>query len=188
MGETMERPNEKTFLLQVLGGQADAVAFCQSLARISQIVDDLHDQDKPVAASTIKAMAWEVLVQLPSNPFYQRHFPTLQGMVRGALNDWFDSTVFEASGNGHDLSLAFVLRDSLTGVVSQCAYLVGGYNHMITVSPQIRRYFHDETLPAYIRPFQPADPPAQASAEQADANKRKRPAKRKPTSQKRGQT
>ena len=184
MGETMERPSEKTFLLQVLGGQSDAVAFCQTLARISQIVDDLHDQDKAVAPSTIKAMAWDALVQLPSNTFYQRHFPTLQGMVRGALNDWFDSCVFEHDARTNDLPLAFVLRDSLTGIVSQCAYLVGGYTHMVTVSPSIRRYFHDETLPAYLETFRPPSTEDKRTEEAAPPKSsypgsRKTPAKRK---------
>lgn len=137
------------FLARVLKETPAAIAFCEQVFRVSQIVDDLHDGDKRVDAATRDGLLWEMLVALPDNPFYAQHFDTLQPMVRTALADWLDSADLEATGDAHDASLAFVLRDQLTGVVVQCAYLIGGYSWMRAVSAEIRRYFHDETLDAY---------------------------------------
>jgi hypothetical protein len=69
--------------------------------------------------------------------------------MAAALQDWRDSVTLEREGDPHGRSLAFVLRDQLTGLVVQCAYLVGGSAWMAEVSAGIRRYFHDETLSAY---------------------------------------
>lgn len=140
---------EREFLRSVLHDRGDAVALCEQLFRASQLIDDLHDGDKTVTPAQRQALIWEMLVAIPENVFYRRHFAALQPLVRAALNDWLDSTDLEATGDAHDGTLAFVLRDQLTAVVSQCAYIVGGYDWMRSVSAQIRRHFHDETLDDY---------------------------------------
>jgi hypothetical protein len=52
-------------------------------------------------------------------------------------------------GNSHQQTIAFVLRDNYCGIVSQCAYLIGGYVWMRKVSPEIRKLIFDETLEQY---------------------------------------
>lgn len=138
---------QREFLSTVLRGHDPAVRFCERVFNISQVVDDLHDKDRAVTGTQRNALIWDMLT-LTSDPFYRYHFYVLQPMLRTALNDWFDSTQLE-QGDHHDRTLAFVLRDQLTGVVSQCAYLVGGYDWLRQVSVDIRRYFHDETLEDY---------------------------------------
>ncbi|WP_423820822.1 hypothetical protein V5738_10825 [Salinisphaera sp. SPP-AMP-43] len=148
---------QREFLSRVLGGNESAVAFCERAFRISQNIDDLYDGDKVVDDPKRDALIWDMLVGLPDNPFYQAHFDTLQPLIRAALSDWIDSTTLE-SGDDHEVSLAFVLRDQLTGVVSQCAYLVGGYQHMRNVSVEIRRHFHNERLDDYQASLQERAP------------------------------
>lgn len=142
---------ERQFLSRVLLNNAEAIEFCFCLFRSSQIIDDIHDRDEPVSRDAVRAMAWDVFVNLPSNAFYQQHMPVLQGHIRQTLLDWLDSAVLESTGDPHDQSLAFVLRESLSSLVSSCAYLIGGYAHMVRVSPEVRRYFHDGTFAEYVR-------------------------------------
>ena len=70
--------------------------------------------------------------------------------MAGALQDWRDSVILERSESEHFKTIAFVLRDQLTSVVVQCAYLIGGESWMESVGPKIRAHFHEDTLSDYL--------------------------------------
>lgn len=145
----MPRPHETEFLNEALQGRREAVFLCQTLFRLSQVIDDLHDADKPVTKEQIHRMAWEALVELPSNAFYQQHFAALQPLIRGWLADWMDSCLLE-QGDDHGKHMAFVLRDSIGAVVIHCAYLIGGYDWMRKVAVPVRQHIFEESLEAYM--------------------------------------
>jgi hypothetical protein len=142
------REDEAAFLNRVLLEDRDAVVFALVLAQISQVLDDLVDNDAMLSGDTITRAFWQALVALPCNGFYQRHFDILQPQIQMVFFDWLNANVLE-QGSDEDRNLAFVLRDSLTGLLVTCARLVGGYEHAQGVGPEIRRRFHDESLEAY---------------------------------------
>lgn len=146
----MPRSNEREFLQHVLQGQHAPILFCETLFRISQTLDDLIDKDRPVSDDAIYDAFWEALIELPANPFYRAHEPYLRPLMAAALQDWRDSVRLERSGNHHHRTLAFVLRDQLTSLVVQCAYLVGGSQWMQKVSGEVRLHFHEDTLMDYV--------------------------------------
>lgn len=146
----MPRPNEAEFLLQVLKGSQDAATFCKTLFEISQTLDDLIDGDKPVQQQDVISTFWKALIELPANPFYRRHELYLRPLMASSLQDWRDSVLLERSDSEHFKTLAFVLRDQLTGVVIQCAYLIGGEAWMTQVSAQVRAHFHEDQLADYL--------------------------------------
>lgn len=154
----MQNLSERDFLLQVLRGDQYAVAFCETLFSLSQVLDDLVDGDKPVGSTTVVNSFWDALIELPANPFYRMHEQYLRPQMAVALQDWRDSMVLERQPDVHARTLAFVMRDQLTGIVSQAAYLVGGRDWMQEVSPQIRLYFHDESLSDYLTSLMPEVP------------------------------
>ncbi|NWB55138.1 hypothetical protein [Pseudomonas sp. F8002] len=144
MSETQEQ-----LLARVLKGDPNAITFCETLFAISQTLDDIVDGDKALTTNDIYHAFWLALIELPINPFY-RHFENfVRPLMAAALQDWRDSVTLELDGDHHGRSLAFVLRDQLTGLVVQCAYLIGGTAWMAEVSASIRRHFHDETFSAY---------------------------------------
>ena len=146
----MSGSSERQFLVEVLRGDLSAVAMCEQLFRISQVLDDLVDGDKPVPAELIIKSFWEALIALPANPFYRQHESTIRPLMAAALQDWTDATRLERADDHHGKTIAFVLRDQLTSLVTQVACIVGGYEWMQEVSIHIRRRFHDETLADYI--------------------------------------
>ncbi|WXL27768.1 hypothetical protein WG219_10075 [Ectopseudomonas mendocina] len=146
----MPRPEEREFLQHVLQQQPAPILFCETLFRISQTLDDLIDRDRPVSDDMIYAAFWEALIELPANPFYRTHEPYLRPLMAAALQDWRDSVRLERSGDYHCQTLAFVLRDQLTSLVVQCAYLVGGKGWMQQVSEDVRMHFHEDSLQGYI--------------------------------------
>ncbi len=141
---------ELNHLTHALRGDLQAIKFCDDLFALTQVWDDLVDGDREVAPETVNRTFWRALVELPQNPFYLRNLEDLRPLLRGFFNDWFDANSLE-HGDVHERTLSFVLRDAVGSVVSQCAYLVGGYEWMRQVSPDIRRMIHDERLEDYLR-------------------------------------
>lgn len=149
----MPQPNERAFLQHVLKDHAAAILFCEALFRVSQVLDDLIDGDKPVTSDAIYRAFWEAMIDIPGNAFYRAHEPLLRPLMAAALQDWRDSVTLERDGDRHGRTLAFVLRDQLTSLVVQCAGLVGGFAWMQQVSADIRRHFHEDKLDDYLNEF-----------------------------------
>nr|WP_299241368.1 hypothetical protein [uncultured Halomonas sp.] len=150
----MPRDNERQFLIEALRGNASAVNFCETLFRATHVIDDLIDKDRSVNDGDIFRTFWDCLFELPVNPFYRQHEPYLRPILANGFQDWWDSVKLERAGDAHARTLSFVLRDSLTSVVVQCAYLVGGYDWMQQVSEAIRRHAHEDTLEQYMTDLQ----------------------------------
>ncbi len=143
------------FLNQVLLGNKSAVDFCKILFNVSQVLDDLIDKDKEITDEEIFKSYWLCLIDLPSNPFYIKHAPMLVPLMQAFMVDYRDSVTLEraknynAQNNDHGKNIAFTLRDSIGSVVTHCALMVGGYDHMAAVSAQIRLFIFDESLEDY---------------------------------------
>ena len=140
--------SEHENLIYWLKGDMAAVAFCEAVFRVSQTYDDLIDRDMPVSEEQIHRVFWECLVEIPANPFYQRHQHFLRPLLQASIVDWRDSNEL-ARGGDDDQNIAFVLRDSVSSLAIHCAFLVGGREWMLSVSPAIRRAIFDEDLSKY---------------------------------------
>ncbi|GAB7221304.1 hypothetical protein VoSk93_05150 [Vibrio owensii] len=145
--------NQREFIEHALLGDKAAIDFVVKLFNISQIFDDLIDKDKPVSDEDIFRSYWLCLIELPKNPFYMRHAATLIPMMQIFLVDYRDSVILEReralTENEHGKNIAFVLRDSIGSIITHCAYLIGGYEHMANISVQVREVIFDESLEAY---------------------------------------
>lgn len=146
----VERMPEREFLLDVLRGQHAAVDLCQMLAAISQVWDDLVDRDREVSIEQVNNAFFAALIRVPANTFYQQYFADLHPLLQSAAYDYLAANELER-GSSDDQALAFVLRDNLVAMVTQCAALVGGHRWAITKAADIRRYFHDEKAADYVR-------------------------------------
>lgn len=142
---------EREFLLDVLKGNPEAVEFCQTLGTISQAWDDAIDAG---ITSGISGAFVGALITLPANAFYREHIAQLQPLIQASIIDWLTANELER-GSPHDKTLAFVLRDSLTAVVIQCAAIVGGLPWAIANAPRIRRAMQQEPLSHYLKGLEP---------------------------------
>lgn len=154
----MPRQDEQQFLAYVLQGQPQAIAFCHRLYATTQVIDDLIDKDRDVSDEELFRAFWDCLFELPINPFYRQHEIYLRPILATGFQDWWDSVKLERAGDNHARHVAFVLRDSLTSVVIQCAYLIGGYDWMQEVSETIRRHAHEDTLSEYMNGLEGVEP------------------------------
>lgn len=146
----MPRQDEHAFLRQVLLDNTPAVEFIETLARISQTLDDLVDGDRSLSQHDVLSCFWQALIELPANPFYRQHEPYLRPIMASVLQDWRDSVVLERSDDLHNRTLAFVMRDQMATLITQCAYLVGGHSWMTRVSVPVRQHVHEEMFEDYL--------------------------------------
>lgn len=137
-------------LTEALRGDQAAVRLIRDLSSIFSAQGAL---DTP---ATLHKAAWQALVEVPSNPFFQQHADSLRPMVRQALLDSQAAQVM-SGGDGHEQTLAFVLRDGLIGLICHCAYLVGGYAWAVEAGPKIRARFHQETLEDFLTRLNPPE-------------------------------
>lgn len=149
-----EFKTEQALLTWALKGHVSAIDYCHVIGQLSQLLDDLVDGDKPVTKEQVTHAFFVMLCELPANHFFVKNNQSLMAILSGAFNAWLDSNVLE-KGSEHDKNIAFVLRDSLTELVSHCAYLIGGYQWQREVSPVVRRYFYDESLTDYKAALNP---------------------------------
>lgn len=140
---------EREFLTGILQGVEEAVDLCVTLGEIAQKWDDIIDGDAEPTPENISALVLLVIGELNRNPFYQRHIGELQPLIEVSIVDWLTANQFE-KGDYHERTLAFVLRDSLHSIVIHMARIIGGMRWAVEVSPDIRRFFHDEGLTEYL--------------------------------------
>lgn len=135
---------------KVLKGNVDAIHFVDTLGFITQVWDDLIDKDNAkLTANEINKAFWCALVEIPQNPFFILHHKEFIPLFRDYINAWLDANELEKT-NKHGKTIAFVLRDLGSGIVHQCAYLIGGYDWMREVSLLIRDTIFDETIEEYM--------------------------------------
>jgi hypothetical protein len=151
----MNTETEYEFISNVLMGNQDAIRMANELFFVYQIWDDFIDKDKDIAAETFNRMMWTVLVDLPLNPFYIAHFSHLAPIIRSGIIDWFDSNIIEAETDEQKrenlLKISFIIRCNAGSLLSHMALLIGGYDWMRKVSPQVREWIHDESFEEYVR-------------------------------------
>jgi hypothetical protein len=143
--------SERAKLNDFLQGNADAVEMITLLGEISQTWDDLIDQDKGVSRERISNAFIKCLSTLPRNAFYREYQLELLPVIEMAMLDWLSANDLEAGNNRHELSLAYVLRDSLIAVLIRAMTLIGGLDYARRRGAEVRAYFHDETLEDYLQ-------------------------------------
>jgi hypothetical protein len=145
----MPRENEQEVLSWALKGNASAIDFCNQIFRISQTWDDLVDGDKPVGKGDINGMMWMALVEIPQNEFYLKNMGRLTTLLGHFATCWMVSNALEEEGTDHSRSISFVLRDAVSLLVLECAYLIGGAEWKATVSTHVVHHIFEDTLDEY---------------------------------------
>jgi hypothetical protein len=140
-------PNE---VRKVLRGNIDAENFIQTLGNIAHVWDDLIDKDRTPTDEEINHCFWQALVELPRNRFYQAHFQELQPLVCIAIQNWMAANTLEKEKRSGDLEIAFIIRSSYINIVIHSALLLGGYEWAKAVTPDLRRFWHDEGFQQYV--------------------------------------
>lgn len=130
-------------LLAWFGGDRNALDFILALSDVTELWDDLVDQDKDIGRQRIDTAFYTALVSLPCNPFYIKHRVYLTPLIIQAINSWQDANVLE-QGDRNERALAYTLRNIDIQLVQAIVFITQGYEKMREVSPEIWKMFAAE--------------------------------------------
>lgn len=130
-------------------GDAQAVRFIIDFGDACELFDDLIDRDTEISDEHVTRVLFNVLTEMPLNPFFDKWKRQLIPLIVTGINAWLDANALER-GSDNDKVFAYVLRDWYMEFVSFVIYLTRGRDVMRGVSLDVRRFFtHHETLEQY---------------------------------------
>lgn len=138
-------------LLRWMKGDKSAVEYIDMMANIAHIWDDLIDKDNEVSDDEINKLFFDLLVRLPRNVFYRKHFEHMNSILVNAISNWLVATKLEREGGAYETSIAFILRSSYVDLITQAALIVGDQTWACQVGEEVRRMTHGETYDGYIQ-------------------------------------
>ncbi len=142
---------EAEFIDYVLQGNRDAIDFCNLLFSVSQVWDDLIDRDKSTGPVAINRAFWTLLVSLPGNRFYQDNYNELHPLIRRSIFDWWDANQIEIDQKRDLAEVAYGLRSSISNILVDVTYIVGGYEWVNKMSLLIRKRIYTDNIQDYIK-------------------------------------
>lgn len=141
---------EPDVLLRWMKGDKAAADYVELICDILHVWDDLIDKDKEVSSDGINKLFFDVLVTLPRNAFYKKHFEHLNSVLVNSISNWLVATKLEREGGDYEKSIAFILRSSYVDLVTQAAFLLGDQKWACKVGEEVRRFTHGETYEGYV--------------------------------------
>jgi hypothetical protein len=127
-------------LLEWFGGNKDAVLFMQQISAISELWDDLIDQDRDIPAAEIDDAMMTALIYLPLNPFYRQHATYLTPLMISSINNWKDANAL-SDGTRSQRALAYTLRNMDIQIIQAVVFITQGYVRLREVSQDIWTFF-----------------------------------------------
>lgn len=141
---------ERDRMLMQWIGDPYAVRFILLWGNVTELWDDLIDKDKPVTDDHVNSVMWQMLIELPANPFFLRHREALQAVMASSIHSWHVANEFEV-GNEREKTQAYVLRDMVLQMVPFVAGLVHGPEAASRVGIEAWRWLtHCETPQEYV--------------------------------------
>lgn len=141
--------NDAEFLHYAFRGNEAAIAFIKATHDVAHAWDDLIDKDKPMGDMEIGRAFFTAMVGIPSNPFFQQHADALLPVMAGACFNYQIANRFER-GTQEQKVLAHVLRYAVADVLVHVAFLVGGWEWVAQVGPEIRARSQKDSLDHYL--------------------------------------
>lgn len=137
-------------------GNAEAIDFLNLWRTYVHLIDDIVDEDltdtdtlwpKRRAVERINAMGAQA-VMLYSHPFYIRNLMALRQVVLNCTNAYADSVMWERSSVPWQAQFADAYRHFGAEMVLAVAGICGGYEHMRSISPELRIIcYHEHHTP-----------------------------------------
>jgi hypothetical protein len=95
---------------EVFNGNMHAFSLANSVILLSNIWDDLIDQDQPVTRTQINSAFYCALSEIPQNPFFAAHRDYLQPLLDSVMVSYFCANEWEQTQDPHGMELGHVLR------------------------------------------------------------------------------
>ena len=134
--------NKQRWLL----GHAEAIDFISNIMSAVEFWDDLIDKDVVLEDESINKIMLNLLFVLPQNKWFVANTTYYMPLFMMAINAFHDSNELCKSDKPHLRNLAFHIRNLGLELYIATAFLLGGYDYMRKVSPEIRAFFAFESF------------------------------------------
>jgi hypothetical protein len=142
--------NDAEFLAHAFMENEAAIAFAKSIHDVSHAWDDLIDRDKEIGPNEIGRAFFNAMVAIPSNPFFQQHADALLPVMAASCFNYQIANEYEKGGDRERQVIAHVIRYSVADILVHVAFLVGGWDWVAQVGPEIRARAQRDTLGHFI--------------------------------------
>ena len=132
-------------MLSWMAGNKEAVDAVNTICSICDVWDDLVDKDKPVGADEINAAFTRALIGLQMNAFYKNHEKLFFPLIVTGINAWMDANALQVNTSPKWRMLAFYIRTFGFEIAHLAAFLCGGWEHLRTISLEMRMFFETES-------------------------------------------
>lgn len=129
-------------------GDPSAYSLAVTLIKVSNVWDDLIDGD-PLTFGEINSAFYATLVEIPGNPFYQRHFQSLHALIQNAIASFLCANEWENTFDEHGLELGHVLRYGVANVIGQIVILSRGMAAAAEILPHLYKALCGERFEEY---------------------------------------
>lgn len=120
---------------------AAARSFVVHVSNFYEMIDDIVDGDEVSNDQAISSLL-AVMIDLPSNRFFEAYKHQLIPVLLTGINAWLDSVDMEKN-SGNDRIAAYTLRLQCADMIAFSAFLLYGFEHMRRVSREVRRLLMD---------------------------------------------
>ena len=127
-------------------GNQHAVDFLNCVFDAVELWDDLIDKDVVVEDGHVNRVFTSMMFSLPSNPWFMANYTYYQPLIMASINGFHDANEMAKSDKKHLRNLAFHVRNLGIEIHIATAFLLGGFEHMRKVSPEIREFYAFETF------------------------------------------
>ena len=132
-------------------GDPQAFYYLQLMFWVLNVWDDLIDKDKPITDGMINQAFHALMVDIPRNPFYKAHSEFLLPILNSGIADYIAANDFESRSDDDIKRISFVIRNNISAIITQCAYLIGGYKWMAEVTVKVNEYIHNDDFEQYLQ-------------------------------------
>lgn len=129
----------------------NAMLFLSIIMDAVELWDDLIDKDKAVSDETVNRVFINLMFWLPQNTFFTAHKTYLMPLVMTCINAWMDSNDLAQSKTERDLHTAWYLKQMGVELYGAVAFLIGGFDHMRSVSAEMRDVLAHEPFSDYLK-------------------------------------
>jgi hypothetical protein len=103
----------------------EALEFLTLVLNAIEVWDDIIDQDNRVTPDDINNVFSQLLLKLPANEFYQRHYTALAGMIVVMITSWHTSNADHSTDESQ--AHAYTLRKEFINLVVLCVALTSNF-------------------------------------------------------------
>jgi hypothetical protein len=132
-------------------GDPEAIEFLELIFDITDIWDDLVDQDREVTEDQINSTFTKCLVHLPGNLFYRKNYTVLAPQLMLVINAWQDANELQ-KGDDADRIYACGLRFLLIQLIATAVSLIKGPDAAREISVEVwRKYTSKEQTLDWVK-------------------------------------